>query len=83
MGKKKFFFLKKLKNFISNILQQKIWIYNVNRIHNAQNHGLVHFDANHPTCVQSPQYLDTKGAVYLLYFIYEHKLYSVLVYHFK
>ena len=47
--KKKNFFLKKLKNFIRNILQQKIWIYNVNRIHNAQNHGLVHIDANHPT----------------------------------
>ena len=46
--KKNFFFWKKFENFIRNILQQKIWIYNVKRIHNAQNHGLVHIDANHP-----------------------------------
>ena len=37
-----------LKNFIRNILQQEIWIYNDKRTHNAQNHGLVHFDANYP-----------------------------------
>ena len=46
--KKKKKFSKKFENLIRNILQQEIWIYNVKRIHNVQNHGLVHFDANYP-----------------------------------
>ena len=46
--KKKNIFSKKFENFIRNILQQEIWIYHVKRMHNAQNHGLVHFDANYP-----------------------------------
>ena len=46
--KKKNIFSKNFENFIRNILQQEIWIYHVKRMHNAQNHGLVHFDANYP-----------------------------------
>ena len=45
---KKILFKKMFENFIRNILHKKIWIYNVKRIHNAQNHDLVHIDANHP-----------------------------------
>ena len=45
--KKNTFKKKKIKNLIRNILQQEIWIFNVKVIHNAQNHGLVHFNENY------------------------------------
>lgn len=54
--KKKKILIKNLENFIRNILQPSISIYNFTRKHSDQNHRLVHFDASCPGHVATNQF---------------------------